>query len=578
MSSIAIDQTPEQPRREDFVYTPLNLKLTGVSTGAIEILINGENPSLNSKRFLRELQNIMNQPDYRDDPREIARELQLALSIPTKPLGAASIPQLAALLPEIVDGPPYSQRDQIVLTAVMKRLDGFRSFGLSEHGLDSESALDIVAVRIVIAILAKERSGRSSDELYAAMIGKACELCEQRSLFAADPRDAVLGRLIEFAQQDSRLKPDIATLESRWEDFRTTAVRLEAMCDEAPSLQTSVEESSGRTFDRRDLLNSFKELFTPKFRFGQRRKQERFVREIQDAVAQLSQESEWLDPVAEFREGGTFAQGPAVILDSAFKSPCSWSYDSSSDAERQTFTKLLTNLTDVRYQVWRVFLNNDTLGSLLKELDKNHVEHDAETLCRDLTDYWFRGQETGSLHRFLGSAKPLDGPAFTKLHGWHDSVCQTLADVERECNAAPTVEIVSQFDTVDLSQRTLHFGDYLQGSSTNFTPRGLFRMPRIEFRKAALRDGLLLYDFVLSSAVYTLAERLQLPNGSIVGINAKKLLDLTQWSIKNDFLRGPLVIDPTLFTNGCLLFYIDRKSDGDGFKIVREGAPAGAFL
>jgi hypothetical protein len=335
------------------------------------------------------------------------------------------------------------------------------------------------------------------------------------------------------------------------------------------------EPSLWSSWDVQTLFDAWHTTITPWFGSGKQRTRQRFVQEIENAVGELSQEPEWFDPVASFRDAGAFAQGPVLVLNAAADLPFSLWHGTGSEVGRLMLTRVLSMFPEVKYHRWQLFFNHDALSALLKELDEKNTGRDSTALCRELTEYWFQGRTIGSLHHALGSAKPLAGKAFTKLHEWHDIVCQMVSDVAQECHVTPSLEIASRLEKIDLHERTLYLADSLAGIAPKVISEDIFSIPQVELREAAPQsDDLLLYDHVLNSAVYTLLERLQLPNRSIVGIDTRKLFDATQWSLKHDAVRGELFAEASLVAQGVMMFYFSKDSDGGDRIITPEREPS----
>jgi hypothetical protein len=243
------------------------------------------------------------------------------------------------------------------------------------------------------------------------------------------------------------------------------------------------------------------------------------------------------------------------------------------------FTQILAMFVEVECERWKLFLPSDVLGELLKELDGNYTGQDSTTLCRDLTTYWFTDKGRGSLHQFLGSQKPLNGPAFAKLYDWHNWFSQAISKVAIESSTIPLVEIAPRMETSDLSQRILCLGYSLLDIAPKKISGDILRIPNVEVREARLHDDEILgYDTVLSSAVYTLIERAQLPNRSIIGIDPQKLYAATPWALERDAIRGQLFPEVSRATKGMILFYVNRDSNGDQQAITPDWEPSEEFV
>jgi hypothetical protein len=577
MSNITFDKTPEQPRHEVFDYPPLKVTLRGINTQAISVIKYGENPRLDSKRLLDELTKIQCRPENKGDSYGAIQDLWIALSIPSKPLGGASIPQIGLLLPELLGTPPYSDQEKIILNAVIKRLRGFRGPGIYDKEIEPDAALDVVALRIAVTLLTKERSREMDNLVFSSLIGMACNLCEMRNLFAINPREAVIDRLIGFAYQEPRLGPGIATLESGWEDFQAAPTLLQNACKLSEVPKDYEKPASWSSFNLGAFFQTFHATLTPWFQIGKHRNRQRFVQEIENAVANLSQEPEWFDPLAYFRDGAAFSQGPILMRNPAVNLGRAYSLDSGVDSEM--FTQILAMFVEVECERWKLFLPSDVLGELLKELDGNYTGQDSTTLCRDLTTYWFTDKGRGSLHQFLGSQKPLNGPAFAKLYDWHNWFSQAISKVAIESSTIPLVEIAPRMETSDLSQRILCLGYSLLDIAPKKISGDILRIPNVEVREARLHDDEILgYDTVLSSAVYTLIERAQLPNRSIIGIDPQKLYAATPWALERDAIRGQLFPEVSRATKGMILFYVNRDSNGDQQAITPDWEPSEEFV
>lgn len=484
---------PDRSALSPFEFQEVNLGISSVNTGAIELVMKGGNQGFSLEHFRKAVENLQVSPESAESHPSLFESplykgvRTLFSSTGSSPSGL-SIIQLCHILPQLLDAvPEQADRRILVLKAA---LDHVRPDCIFESTCIQPSiTVDATCLVVSVALLGIAAQGSSEFDPRQCIIGTWIRWAHMhREHFDKDPRRAILDRLIEFARGNSRLQAGVSELHRNWESYIEQAdslydefsqVEFVNRQDSDGALQWVLAEVGSELLaalgmpqatksddyaeheehgsaDTLDVKNNIEQGPDPRQELLVYYPGLQLSEMIHRAVAFLADEPEWTSPLRSFESGGKFEHFPSTLCTTALSAGARWGVSNVTALGEEILENNLRSLTLAGFTRWHLLIATSAISNLLKQIDARGVDLDTNGLCAILGELFEnRTNLTKGLQTRLACREPFSDPQFNALATWFDSISFIHRTISQAAPWPVTVEFRDEQD--DMMRLTREF-------------------------------------------------------------------------------------------------------------------------